>query len=149
MKKYTAIQVAKFVITCAMKEDNPVTPLKLQKLLFYLWAEVYHKESTYLFDDWIYAWQFGPVVLSVYERFCANGGMPIRDVYDNIGISDTDELELKEILNRYMKYSAGKLVELTHEPGMAWAQVYRNGDGDHYPIPFSLIAENDCQHLPS
>ena len=148
MKKYTAVQVAKFVITCAMKDNDPVTPLKLQKLLFYLWAEVYHKESTYLFNDLIYAWQFGPVVVTVYNRFCMNGGMPIRDTYDDIGIAKTDESELREILNRYMKYSAGELVELTHKPGMAWDKVYKNGAGDHQPIDFDLIIKNDCQYLP-
>lgn len=149
LETYTAIQVAKFIVTYAMNRGNPVTPLKLQKLLFFLWAEVFHRNGTELFTDTIYAWQFGPVVLSVYNRFCANGGMAIRNTYDDIGINDHDASVLSEILNRYMGFSARDLVDLTHRRGMAWDRVYRNGEGNHQSIGFNLIIEHDCQNLPT
>ena len=33
------------------------------------------------------------------------------------------------------------LVEDTHKPGKAWAQIYKGGLGNHHVIPKSLIKE--------
>lgn len=144
LKTYQAVDIAKFVISYANHKGKPVTPLRLQKLLFFLWVEVRRMSGIRVFDDTIYAWEFGPVVLSVYIRFCANGGMAIRDTYDNVYITVHDSAVFAEILDAYMVYSARELINLSRIKGMAWDKVFKNGEGNQKVIPFKLIEENDC-----
>ena len=75
---YDAVSVAKYVINYCMKKAAPVTNLKLQKILYYLWIEFYKATGKPLFNNTIRAWPLGPVVPDVYDRFCAYGGLPIR-----------------------------------------------------------------------
>lgn len=48
---YDADEVAKLVIDVCMDEEKPVTNLKLQKILYFLWIDWYGKMGEYLFDD--------------------------------------------------------------------------------------------------
>ena len=83
--------------------------------------------------------------MTVYFRFCANGGMAIRDTYENVGINEDDESTLSEILDRYAEFSTRELIDYTRRKGMAWDKVFKHGDGNHQIIPFKLIEKNDCR----
>ncbi|MCI7126190.1 MAG: DUF4065 domain-containing protein [Agathobaculum sp.] len=144
---YTAKQVARYIINKCSVEENPVSNLKLQKLLYFVWVEYRKSAHARLFNDKIFAWQFGPVVPEVYYDYCAYGGMDIDVRYngDEIGIAEEDAAVLDASLAKYRNYSVSRLVDMTHAKGKPWYQVYVEQRGVKKEIPFSLIEQMECR----
>ena len=78
---YNAMDVANYIVTKAIERDQPVTHLKLQKLLYYVVAKYLKDTGRYLIVEPIYKWQFGPVVKEVYHAFKTYGSEAIRSPY--------------------------------------------------------------------
>ncbi|WP_159068149.1 Panacea domain-containing protein [Agathobaculum massiliense] len=144
---YSAKQVAQYIINKCSIEKRPVSNLKLQKLLYFVWIEYRKRTGKNLFDDKIYAWQFGPVVPEVYYDYCAYGGMDIDRRYedDEIEIRAEDKAILDASLAGYLNCSVSRLVNMTHEQGKPWYKVYVEQEGVKQEIPFSLIEQMECQ----
>lgn len=140
---YKAIDVAKYIISYCNEKSNPISNLKLQKLLYYAWIDYYKAKKEYLFFDSICAWQLGPVVPETYYEFCSYAGIPISRSFD-INISSDDTLILNGIIDKYTPYMASTLVEKTHEQGKPWDIVYQDGVGARGEIPFSMIIRLEC-----
>lgn len=119
--KYTAKDIAKWMILHNQTfVDNGsadlISNLKLQKLLYYAQGVFLAANDKPLFDDDIVAWQYGPVVENVYQKykkFGSNGiecdkseAMPI--------ISPEDACLLSEVMDEFGKYSAIGLMYMTH-----------------------------------
>lgn len=137
-----AIDVANFFINLfGQDEDNDLTNMKINKLLYYAQGHSYERLNRALFNDAIEAWQNGPVVNGVYQNLKDYGKQPVSfpiGSYNSDNYSD-DEIELLlDIAREYGKYSAGKLRNMTHEQGTPWQTNY---DGSfHKPIPSEEIA---------
>lgn len=146
-RMYSAKQVAQYIINKCSIEKRPVSNLKLQKLLYFVWIEYRKRTGKNLFDDKIYAWQFGPVVPEVYYDYCAYGGMDIDRRYedDEIEIRAEDKAILDASLAGYLNCSVSRLVNMTHEQGKPWYKVYVEQEGVKQEIPFSLIEQMECQ----
>ena len=67
---YKVLEVAKYIISRCSELRNPVSNLKLQKMLYFIWIEFYKHTGRTLFLDDICAWQLGPAVPIVYYEFC-------------------------------------------------------------------------------
>ena len=83
---YKAIDLANYIVEKCIKDDNPITNLQLQKILYFIQKD-FLKRGTRAFSDDIEAWKFGPVVPNVYFYFCGFGAMPIsisRDTVPNL-----------------------------------------------------------------
>lgn len=78
---YNAMDVANYIVCQAAKRGDPVTHLKLQKLLYYVVAKYLKDTGEYLIVEPIYKWQFGPVVKDVYHAFKTYGSDPIKEPY--------------------------------------------------------------------
>jgi len=110
-----------------------ITPLKLQKLLYFiqgLSAKVYGKRA---FDNPIYAWSYGPVVTDMYKVY--KGRSPILTPSDNIKISDGLNKIIDIVISSYGQIEAEKLIDLTHEE-----EPWLNTPKDHI-IDFDLMKE--------
>lgn len=140
---YSAVDVAKYIITYCSQKKKPVSNLKLQKLLYYAWIDFYKETGNALFFDDICAWQLGPVVPEVYYEFCTYAGIPITNEY-NVCISPSDAAILDDIIDKYLNVSASTLVNRTHVEGGAWDRVFKGGEGIRSVIPFSLIKDLEC-----
>lgn len=136
---YSALEIARYVITKCSEAGKPVSNLKLQKMLYFLWVEFYDITARPLFLDEICAWQFGPVVPEVYYEFCSHAGRPIYAFYDVSIIAPKDKTILDKIISKYIGVPANMLVHRTHAPGSAWDITYKNGLGNRSPISFDLI----------
>lgn len=79
MLSYTAQDVALWILTEAQKCNVPVSPMKLQKLLYYCQGYNIGMCSEPLFTDKIEAWEHGPVVRSVYHAYRRHGALNITD----------------------------------------------------------------------
>lgn len=139
---YKAIDVAKHVITYAAGKSCPVTNLKLQKILYFLWIDFYRERKDYLYDDMIQAWKFGPVIPEVYYAYCHYAAWPINKSYDDVLSKDDSDL-LNPFIDEYMKESAYALVERSHSTGKPWDEVYAIHDKNI--IPFQKIIEMECE----
>ncbi|HEX9652844.1 MAG TPA: type II toxin-antitoxin system antitoxin SocA domain-containing protein, partial [bacterium] len=67
--KITAQDIADYLISYAQSKDIKITPLEVQKYLFY--AQGWHLavSDSVLFDDKFEAWTHGPVIKKIYGRF--------------------------------------------------------------------------------
>lgn len=137
------LEIAKYIISYCTQRSMPISNLKLQKMLYFLWIDYYKTTNRMLFTENICAWQFGPVVPEVYYEFCPYGGMPINKQYD-IVLNGIELDTIKNSIDKYLKYSVRNLVDLTHQIGKPWDSVYKNGVGARSIIPFSLIIDLEC-----
>ena len=105
--------------------------MKLQKLLYLLFARYLRKYETPLFANNFEKWRYGPVVSAVYEAFKAYGSESITDFYydrqGDVLAADESQPEFaecfNEVWNRFGQCTAVELSALTHRPGSAWSQV--------------------------
>ena len=141
---YNANDIAKYIINYAMEQNSPVTNLKLQKLLYYLWIEFFKKKREWLFDNTIRAWPLGPVVPDVYDEFCAYGGFPIRQKFDIDLLQKEDKNIIDLFLEKFFKYTTKELVDMSHAHGKPWDKIFLNGEGRSKRIPFKMIIEDEC-----
>lgn len=126
----------------------PCTQLKLQKLLYFCYADYLCKTGKKMFEDPIYAYQYGPVVQSVLEKYKSFYEQEIEDAEGKDVIKlqkeivvptflarmvlakDGEEIASSCIktLERYKSCTSSKLVTLTHRKGSPWDRVYNYGE---------------------
>lgn len=140
MQSYRAMDVANYIIDTCTKSKDPVSNLRLQKLLYFVWVDFYRETNRYVFLDNMQAWQLGPVVPEVYYEYCAYGGKPIN-LYCETLINAEDANILQKIIEKYRLVPVSVLVERTHMPDTAWYKIYDNGRGNRKTIPFWLIRQ--------
>lgn len=139
---------ADFLINLFKNEEEGITNLKLQKLLYYAQGISFQRTGEALFDDELEAWDKGPVVYDVWKRFASYDRDPIRNSSGVRFETDTERL-LLDVALMYGKYTSAKLVSMTHEEGSPWEQVYVQGDRRKV-IPKELIKNyflNEIQTL--
>lgn len=141
---YYVTEIAKYIITYCSNKKRPISNLKLQKILYFLWIGYFKENNCNLFSENICAWQFGPVVPEVYYEFCSYAGSPINKIYDIEICNKNDSNIINKLIDKYIEYSASKLVELTHKDLKPWSIIYNNGAGLRNIIPFDLIISKEC-----
>lgn len=140
---YTAIDIAKYIVSYCSNKKQPISNLKLQKILYYAWIDYYKRTGNALFLNDICAWQLGPVIPDVYYEFCSYAGTPIFESFD-VSIDSNDIKTINSIIDSYISVPASALVNRSHKKGGAWDIVYQDGIGNRNIIPFSLIREKEC-----
>jgi uncharacterized phage-associated protein len=129
---YSAENVAKHFIYLASqvfvgdnKEREGITNLKLQKILYFAQAYYLAKLGKPLFSDAIEAWEYGPVVSSVYHKYKKHESNTIISEADDSNISNEDKENLKRIWDLFGGYSAGRLVDIAHAH-TPWRESYNS-----------------------
>ncbi|RKD73647.1 putative phage-associated protein [Sinobaca qinghaiensis] len=99
------------------KRDTQVSPLKLQKLLYYAQAWNSAIKGDSMFNEEIEAWVHGPVVSDVYKHFRDYGYQPINEFNPKeIKKIKSEHRELLDaVWNAYGHYDAKELEEMTHQ----------------------------------
>ena|SRR5438874_12846315 len=114
MAETTARRVADYIVSFLSEHGDPVTNLKLQKLLYYGQAWHLALHDTPLFDERIEAWTHGPVVPPVYGDFKEWAWNPIPPQNEQ-HLPERAEALVKEVLDVYGSFGAYQLERLTHE----------------------------------
>lgn len=120
--KYTAKQVVKWLQIQAKKHNiNDLTQMKIQKLLYLCQAYSFSFNDSPLFSDKIVANEYGPTVTSIIKDVKPFGKNNVENIYNDIDINFDEEtlIILNFVFNKFKKYTAGKLVDLTHQDS-AW-----------------------------
>lgn len=92
--------IAKYTVLQLLQRGNTISPLKLQKILYYLqaWYLVYFDKAL-LFEDVPEAWVNGPVYRSVYEAYRSKGKYDQFRISDVVAEGETSEEAISRLLN--------------------------------------------------
>lgn len=124
-----AVELAKYIIDKCTKEERPISNLQLQKMLYFLFMDVYKKYKQFLFKNRIEAWAYGPVIPDVYKIYSDNGRFKIFKEYDDIKLPI--EPQIMNFIDEKIVYMrsipAWNLVEKSHKEGTPWEKVYKQG----------------------
>jgi len=108
-----------FLAKTTLEEDELMSNLKLQKLLYYIQGFHLALFDNPIFDDEIEAWRHGPVTPTIYHAFKSNGSNPIlcdecNKDFEVLFSPEQREL-LDEVYDVFGQYSAWRLRDMTHE----------------------------------
>jgi uncharacterized phage-associated protein len=149
---YDALAVGNCFLDLAEEARERLSPMKLQKLVYY--AHGWHLALTDrpLLDEQIQAWSFGPVVRSLYNEFreagageittravrffCPDPSRPLEIqacvcTLEDAGEPDVEFVKalLRRVWETYGNYSATQISNMTHVPDGPWAEVSRRFQG--------------------
>ena len=135
---YTALAVANFFVD----HVSGVTPLKLQKLVYFSHGWYLAFEGEPLIKEPVLCWDYGPVIKEVYDSFKQNGNQVItqkEQVFDfstgnsilpEIDKNDKSTIEfLNVIKDVYGNYTALELSKSTHIDESPW-DIVRKQESD-------------------
>jgi len=113
---YNVFDIANKILDNGVNPDagELISNLKLQKLLYYMQGFHLAVFGTPLFNNDIYAWQYGPVVPEVYHKYKDNNNLGIMPEGKIITLEDKEEKLFDEVFDVYGEYSAIGLMNLTH-----------------------------------
>ena len=122
----TASDIAGYIVRSFQASGDPVSNLKLQKLLYYVQGWHLAATGTPLFPERIEAWQHGPVVRDIYQIFreCSLA-IPPSEGRDSESMSEKEKEFVRSVWDRYKNYSATALRNMTHEQS-PWAAARGN-----------------------
>lgn len=141
---YSAIDISKWFLAKnnAERKKNAdedeyegISPLKMQKLLYYAQGIHLALNDSKLFEEPILAWPHGPVVNSVYQEYKNFINKPItatltkddEAVLDSIENNQAAHESLELTYNNFAIYTAWQLRNMTHDKGSPWDIVYNSG----------------------
>ncbi|MCM1577298.1 MAG: DUF4065 domain-containing protein [Ruminococcus sp.] len=123
----SAFDVADWLISHNNAAENTdlMTGLKLQKLLYYAQGTAIKYTGSPLFFESIAAWELGPVVPEVYNKYKAYGRKPIDEPKQKPLFDNDTEAVLADVLEEYGQFSASKLLDMTHAES-PWKDTPKN-----------------------
>lgn len=128
-------------------KSKEITPLALQKILYYAQAFYYVFFGKFLFEDDCEAWVHGPVYVSIYYKYKDYGYNPIEKniICDDIKLNLSENE--KEVLDNVIKYFgcySGKILESMTHSERPWALTrndYNSDEASQHIIKKELIAD--------
>ena len=119
---YKAEEIAAYVI----KTTDWMSNFKLQNVLYFVQAEFLVVKGRPCFDDSIEAWDFGPVIRSVYRQYAIYGGMMILEAKAPMPhLAREDRKLIDGIVKECEKYGTTELISITTKQA-PWQNAYRN-----------------------
>ena len=108
---------------------SPIKAMKLPYIAFGFYGAMNNQK--HLFEDRIEAWKFGPTIPNLYKDIKAN-----NPEITTTRIATLDEAEkecIDLVIKLYGKQKSFDLVDLTHQAGTPWSQVYEVGVDNEIP----------------
>lgn len=158
LKTYDVRDITNFILDCVDDRKTEVSNLALQKLLYFVhgWFSSVYDEP--LIRSKFESWQLGPVQRVIYDQFKQFGDAPIKNhrarfldpatgenIYRKPVIDDSHAGLIQVILERYVRFSASQLVNLSHVEDGPWETVWEQSEDYVFPgmrIPDELISRH-------
>lgn len=121
--------VANTILRLSFESVTPISPMKLQKLMYFVYKYHLKTYNRKLFNEPFEKWKYGPVLCSIYYEFNSYGANYInkfaRDAQGEVKVLDMNQKSdaarsISVVWKTYSSYTAAKLSELTHQKGSAW-----------------------------
>lgn len=149
---YDARIVSNFIVYHHQQIAEPITQLRLYKLLYFSHGWHLVERQKPLVWNYFEAWQHGPVIKVVRDNFSSFGAEPIdrfSSAFDlDLGriielphrLQVEDELFVEGIIRAYREFTAAELSQMTHAVGSPWERVWQSDS----PVGrFGLRLKND------
>ena len=141
---YSPIKVANEFLKVARESNppNPLTPLKLLKLVYMAHGWSLHYFRRPLVSEQAQAWQYGPVMPSLYFAIKSYRDSPVSS--DIVGDNDPQELApqdralISAVLRSYGALSGLQLSNMTHTTDTPWFDAWHT-NGRNSVIPNDVI----------
>jgi uncharacterized phage-associated protein len=134
-RKLSGLDVALYVLA-----KEKCSHFKLEKLTYLCYAEYLCKYNEPMFVDKIYAYQYGPIIKSVLNKFgkkydasdsntnISIASETLRENFTKSRILNADNginilYSIEETLEKYGKMSANKLIKITHSENSPWEKA--------------------------
>lgn len=126
---YSVFAVANAFIELSKRDGIPLTNMKLQKLVYiangFCWATL----GRPLFEDDIHAFEFGPVIPTLYNRLKRYGSSEIEDFInkDESRLIENGQAMriVKQVWEAYKGFDAYKLSAITHQANTPWSDTWQ------------------------
>jgi uncharacterized phage-associated protein len=124
------LDVASYIIQLGRENadegEYDLTPMKIQKLVYY--CQGYHLAlyDKPLFPEPIEAWKYGPVCPPLYRVLKPSGSNPVFEIDAEYSLSEAEKQLIADVYWQYGQFAAWKLRDMTHKE-TPWAMVQRNG----------------------
>lgn len=112
---YSVIDVAKYIINKSIEDGNPVSNLKLQKLLYYVQAASLVRFGSPIFKEDLVAWKYGPVSREIYNMYSSYSYKNIEDEQEGRYIEEEHQKLINEVIEAKNNHTAFDLVYDTHQ----------------------------------
>ncbi len=124
---YSALDIARYIIWRENSEERPVSNLRLQKLLYFVYVCFLCTFQRRCFAEPIEAWTFGPVVPIVYGEYKIFGSSAISSPqnFSDSFLTVQHRENINHMLDSCAALSTGDLVERTHSQ-TPWIAAYNN-----------------------
>jgi uncharacterized phage-associated protein len=134
--------LANLILSWAEVDHLPITPMKLQKLLFFIHADFLVRFGRSLLKQEFEAWDHGPVIPGVFQEFKRFSKNPITSrawTFDPIdavkkvatcSLPETEAEAVRAVYDFYKPLSATELSRMSHDLEGAWRQarsMFANG----------------------
>ncbi len=144
---FSSKAVANKFLELAQRDNVEVSPMKLQKLVYYAHGWYYAIVGEPLIDEQIEAWKYGPVVPSLFYSAKHYGNAPIDKPLDDFELVDSSNgvqfnwsvevlsnepeseqavMVIEQVWEVYGSYSAIKLSNMTHEEDGPWHKTLKD-----------------------
>jgi len=136
MSSASAVVLSNNLLFRAERDNIPISPMKLQKLLYYVCVKYAKETGTLPISEQFEVWETGPVLASVHSAFQPFGSRPISACAANAkGQTKVVDEECNPILSRCLDYIWAKmkdystmtLAKRTHQKGSGWYSAYQEG----------------------
>lgn len=137
---YSALVIASKFIDLGIQKGYPVNPMKLQKMVYFAHGLNLAKNNKPLINDEVQAWDYGPVIPSIYHNLKGFGNREINENPIPVGITIFNTFETQDVLDDESEsiinlafeitknMSAIQLSNWSHSEGSAWQKTF---DGSH------------------
>lgn len=134
--KASAQSLCNNVLSRAHKEKITVTPMKLQKLLYYICVKYVKETGVSPILEKFEVWKYGPVIPSVYSEFKPFGSSPIKGYAYNAkkkpmmvdeDANPTLKMCIHYVWNKLKTYDGIDLAKRTHQKSGGWYSAYLRG----------------------
>lgn len=138
-----AIDVAKYATTKCYMDKRPLSNLQLNRLLYYLQISYYKNFGKFLFPDDFEAALFGPIVKTVYLRFCGAGAYDLCLKFpESMDMWEPEEKRfIDKIINERIDEPPWNLVNDISGEGKAWADTFGKDNSGEGIISKKLIVK--------
>jgi uncharacterized phage-associated protein len=170
VNNYKAMDIANYIISYVNKDEKSplggLTPLKLQKILYYVATTYLKRYGQLLFSESFRKWQYGPVVREVYSEFKSVGinhiskpkslivhdasapfGRRRKEFDEDMFVDDPYFKEVaNSVIDALITSTAFELVEITHQES-AWSDYepeILSGESD---LRYSLEELNQAKNI--
>lgn len=134
------IDIAEYVV---YKSNNDITPLAIQKLLYYMQGFYSAFFDSYIFVDDCEAWMHGPVFHNVYNKYKSfkYNAIDRNETFDTSKLNNLEVSIIDNVINAFGCYSGSTLQNFTHleDPWLNTRNNLQENDGSNRVISKNLI----------